>query len=74
MRLWMPLKTTHQKLSFCVLKKFGEPSKGLEANQEIPDFWLCTMSRSTPPGFTDELRGTFDTQRTFRQLLAFKEG
>lgn len=66
-------KNTHQKLSFCVIKNFGEPYEGLEANQEIPDFCLCTVSRSTSPGFTDEFRGTFDTQITVRQLVVFKE-
>lgn len=65
-------KTTPQKLSFCGFKEASEPSKGLEANQEIPNFWLCTMSRITSPGFTEEFRGTFDTHTTFRQLVAFK--
>lgn len=66
-------KTTHKKLSFCGFKEVGEPSKGLEADQEIPDFCQCTMSRITSPGFTEEFGGTFDTQITFRQLVDFKE-
>lgn len=62
----------HQKLSLCGFTEVGKPSKGLKENEEITDFWLCTMPRITSPGFTEEFR-RFDTQIIFRQLVTSKE-